>query len=772
MRSWIEWVVRHRKVVLTLTFVLTLLLMLPLRSLQVVIDPDEALPQTHPYIVANNEVERVFGNKLTTVIGVHILQGSVLDEANIAKIRRITERLKKVPGVVEKSIVSLTSPEVKTLVMSPAGPVSRPIVDGASTTRETIETNLKSAPVYEGLLISSDRRTAQIVAEFKKIPEGFGKVQAELHAAVDSEKDSNTEIWVGGVPTFLSLLERYSQRMAFLFPLAVLVIGLIHYEAFRTIQALILPLVTALLAVIWSLGVLGVSGQPVDVFNASTPILILAVAAGHAVQILKRYYEEFAKLRERSDSSDLREMNRNAVVNSLASVGPVMVVAGIVAAIGFFSLVVFEIKSIRVFGVFTGVGVLSTLVLELSFIPALRAMLPPPGKREFERESARTIWDRIVDGFYGIATRRRAGLSIVVAILIVFFGIGAFRLKIDNSQKSYFYGKIAERMDDDRLNQEMAGTNTLYLLLTKIGSGPVLSSEVIQGLDRIQTMVAQDADVGKSVSPADLARSIHWISHGGHSGDYRLPNDSNELNTYIQALGARSEQIPGLSADGSQALLQIFLKRDNTQFVDDLAGKIRTTAREVFPSDIDIKVGGGTTGGVALNEVMIREKVLNIVQIMGAVFIVSSLVFRSITAGVLILIPLFAALLANFGLMGWLGIPLQIATALVSAMAVGIGADYGIYLSYRIREELKKPGVAESDAILRAYRSAGKATLFVSSAVAGGFGLLMSSWGFMVHIWMGFLIALAMIVSAVSALTVFVALILRFRPKFIFGSRL
>jgi predicted RND superfamily exporter protein len=67
--------------------------------------------------------------------------------------------------------------------------------------------------------------------------------------------------------------------------------------------------------------------------------------------------------------------------------------------------------------------------------------------------------------------------------------------------------------------------------------------------------------------------------------------------------------------------------------------------------------------------------------------------------------------------------------------------------------------------------SAGKATIFVSTAVAGGFGVLVTSWGFTVHVWMGLLIALAMVVSAFATLTVFASLILTLRPKFIFNGK-
>ncbi len=167
---------------------------------------------------------------------------------------------------------------------------------------------------------------------------------------------------------------------------------------------------------------------------------------------------------------------------------------------------------------------------------------------------------------------------------------------------------------------------------------------------------------------------------------------------------------------------------------------------------------------------MIKEKILNILQIMGAVLIITTLAFRSLTAGLFILVPLVAAVFVNFGVMGLLGIPLQIATALVSAMAVGIGADYGIYMSFRMREELNASADEEA-AIEKAFLSAGKAVLFVSTAVAGGFGVLMLSFGFMVHIWMGFLISIAMLVSSIATLTLFPALIFTFRPKFIFNGK-
>ncbi|MFH4117658.1 hypothetical protein WAI56_19555, partial [Acinetobacter baumannii] len=95
------------------------------------------------------------------------------------------------------------------------------------------------------------------------------------------------------------------------------------------------------------MGMMGLFKQPMDIFNSPTPILILAIAAGHAVQLLKRYYEDFDRLI--AQGMEPKAANSEAVVQSLVRVGPVMVLAGGIAAAGFFSLLTFNIPTIRSF---------------------------------------------------------------------------------------------------------------------------------------------------------------------------------------------------------------------------------------------------------------------------------------------------------------------------------------------------------------------------------------------------------------------------------------
>lgn len=776
MRAYISWIIRYRKFVLFLTFLVTFGLLSQLRSLKIILDPDSTLPQTHPYIATGNFIEKNFGNKFTVVIGLTNKKGDIFEAAFLEKVQRITTKIQNSPAAVKSNISSLSARKSKNIEGSADGMVVKPLLEKIPTSPaefDILKKALSSNPVFSNLLVSKDGKTTQVIAEFKKIEGGFQAIEKVVQDIVAPEKDDSVEIDVSGLPIFLSQLERFSARMGFLFPIALLIIGLIHYEAFRTVQALVLPLVTALLAVVWAVGFLGLMKEPFDVFNASTPILILAIAAGHAVQILKRYYEEFASAKKQDPSASPRQLSETAVLHSLTKVGPVMFVACTVAALGFFSLMIFEIKSIRTFGIFSGAGVLSALILELTFIPALRVMLPPPGEKEILREKEESFWDRLTAYFFQLAMFKRKTVYWSVGIIVAILSVGGYWLKIDNSQKSYFYGNINAKVEDDRLNSRMAGTNPFYILIKGEKEDAIKRPDVLSFMESLQVHLEKDAQVGKTLSLVDFIKKMNLSMNADQPAFYKIPESQDLVAQYLLLYSNSGE--PGdfdsfVDYNYQNAVVTAFTKSDSSAYMEKLTKEIINFAEDKIPPGIQIQMGGGSLGGVALNQIMIEEKVLNILQIMGAVFIISALVFRSLLAGLLILVPLIAAVIVNFGIMGLLGIPLQIATALVSAMAVGIGADYGIYMSYRMREELRENN-DEHKALEKSFKSAGKAALFVSTAVAGGFGVLMFSFGFMIHLWMGFLIALAMLVSSITALTLFPALIFSLRPKFIFEKR-
>jgi predicted RND superfamily exporter protein/outer membrane lipoprotein-sorting protein len=745
-----------------------------LQYLKLVIDPAKTLPQHHPAVTVSEHIEKTFGSKFVVVIGITPKTGDAFQPIVLEKVRRMTDGLRDTPGVVKGNLLSLAARRAKSIHGTSEGMEVHPLMEAVPQTeagREALRRALQDNPAYLQAIVSQDGRTAAIIAEFLDDPKGFRGIMEKIHAVVDRERDERIDIAIGGLPAALAQIEIYSERMGILFPLALVIIAAIHYEAFRTIQGLLLPLVTGLLAVIWGLGVMGGAGVPMDTFNATTPILILAVAAGHAVQILKRYYEEYHRLRGTTAMPAI-EANQAAVVESVTRVGPAMLTAGIVAALGFFSLVVFDIAAIRTFGIFAGIGILNALWLEMTFIPAVRSWLPPPGEREGRLEREERIWDRLTHSIAEWVTGpNRTHGYVLVGVFLAVLLVGMFQVTVDNSPKHLFAKSLPFQQDDQTLNAQLGGTNSLYLLVEGRGADAIKDPGVLSAMEATQRFLEQQPYVGKTLSLADFVKRMNRAMHRDDPAYDRIPESRDLIAQYLLLYSMSGE--PGdfdsyVDYTYQSANIWVFLKTDSSAYFEDLKGRLTDFIGARFGDAVQVKIGGSVAQGAAINEAMVQGKILNILQFGGVILLVTALAFRSLAAGLLVLAPLALVVVTNFGVMGWTGVRLDIATAIISPMAVGIGADYAIYLIWRIREELAA-GEDERAAFQTALTTAGKAVLFVATAIAGGYLVLVFSWGFYLHLWMGTLIALAMAVSCAVALTVVPALILTLRPRFIFG---
>lgn len=769
-------IVRYNWLIVLLTIIVTCLLMSQVRHLQVIIDPNTFLPQKHPYVITTNTVEEIFGSKYTIVIGLIPRQGDILQQHVLEKIRRITNELSKTPRVVKENLLSVSARRAKSISGDTDGMKVQPLMAHVPETdeeRKLLRQAIESNPVYLNTVVSDDFHTAAVMVEFRNGSDGYRGMINAVEAIIKNERDETVDIILGGTPVFVSYLERYAERMAILLPIGLLIIGFIQYLAFRSIQGLFLPLLTAILAVAWGLGFMGATGISMDVFNSTTPILILAISAGHAVQVLKRYYEEYYRILDGSQLTK-REANSQAVVASLTKIATVMIAACGVAALGFYSLVVFELTSVRVFGILTGTGILSTLILELTFIPALRSLLPPPGDRERDVQLRQSFSHRTVSWIANwITGSKKRGVVIIGGLIILIAAAGIPKVVVESSTKSFFSTNLDFRQHDQILNSQLGGTNTVHFVFQGTSQDAIKDPRLLQTIADAQKFLEAQPYVGKSLSIADFVKRMHQAMSHNNPEFFRIPESRELISQYLLLYSMSGE--PGdfdsyVDYDYRVADLIVYLKTDSTVEFLSLLGRFNTFIESRLPNGVTVNIGGSIPNSAALAEVIVRNKLLNIAQVAVVVLAVASLVFRSVLAGILVLVPVLLAVFVNFGLMGWSGIRLNIPNSLSSAMAVGIGADYAIYLLYRLREELQN-GCPLDVAIRQTLLTAGKACLFVAFAIAGGYSVLWLSPGFYVHMWLATLIVSAMLVSALSALTLVPLAILILKPRFILGDR-
>ena len=765
LASYARFVVRHHWLVLGAILVATVVLGWAATRLRVEVDPDELLPQQHPFVQALNDMHRIFGDKNLVVIGLFPHDGNVFTPAFLAKLADVTERIRRIPGANPALVDSLAAPHVKNVrgtgdTVTVERIMETPPTDKAGA--DAVRARAFATDLFVGTLVTADGSAAAVHATFELTPQtpGYRNLHAAVLAALAEVDDGSFTYRLAGPVVLVSQLSEYADRMAYFFPLALVVIGLVHYHAFRTLQALFLPLLTALLSVLWALGLMGIVGVTLDPFNMTTPILILVVAAGHAVQVLKRFYEEY------EHTQNVHE----AVVRSLAHVGPVMLGAGTVAALSFCSLVTFQTASIRTFGVFTAFGIVSALVIELTVIPAVRALLPAPRGREVAREAAA---HPILDGFLHLAARGASGrraLAVFAGTAIVLLACaGASRwIMVDTSLKREFSATDPVRVDDAALNTRFAGTNTLVALVEGDQDGALEDPAILRAIAGMQDRLAAEPGVGKATSYVDILKRMHAATTADDPNASVLPDSKELIAQYLflySLSGGDNDLDTILDANHRIAKVYFLVHEDSTRYGEDFIAKAQRIVRETFPAGYHVRYSGTLASNSAATQVMVEGKLQNIAQIAVITFVVAALLLRSLVGGLLVAAPLALAVAVNFGVMGVLGIPLDTMTAAISAMAVGIGADYAMYFLFRAREELGR-GDELTAALQRALLTSGKAILFVSSAIAVGYATLCLS-GFAFHVQLGALVALAMVVSSVSTLVLLPAIIGYLRPAFL-----
>ncbi|HZX48080.1 MAG TPA: MMPL family transporter [Nitrospirota bacterium] len=932
LRKHIERIVRFPVTTILLAVFITVVFAFQISGLHMVLDPKALLPQDHPYVKLNNEIEKQFGGSRVVIIGLASKDGDIFNPSDIEKIRKINEEVKTLPGILENNVVSIADRKVKVVKAEGDSLEINSLLDGIEYTPEgmkKLKDRVNSNPAFINSLISRDGTVAAIILDFKggdsnwqnkqsqiiipplvkggeggfetasiipsafaqedwkkwqqqdKKPEpsplagegkGGGAADAESKAPADGDakwpaggesgwkagggeadweqwyvsdskiyngvleivnkyKDANTEIYIGGLPVALSFLEADSWRMSrYIYPVAVIIIMFILYLAFRSIQGMILPIICALLSVVWAVGLMGLFKIPLDPWNMMTPILILAVAAGHSVQILKRYYEELGKGEGQDVSAEAShwgiDASRQAVTASLTKIGPVMITAGIVAAASFASLLTFQLKTFQSFGLFTAFGILSALVLEMTFIPAARSLMRPPRKvagrnaksGDFalhagvgemspsplrgEGRGEGGLLDRFLLAISGLVIRRSwvVWLGLIVVIAVSVYGIK--QLTVINSLKSLFFESTQFRKDDAALNKYFGGTATFYVYLEGQEPDAMKDPAVLHAIENLQKEIEAIPEVGKTQSYVDYVKATNQSMNGGDPAYRTIPDSRATISEFLflfSLSGSDGEMNRFLDYQYQKSVIWVFLRDDSTVLGEKLIAIVNKYSPPSqpspikgegvnvpsplagegqgggagFPPGIKVGVAGSIPVMMALNETMVSGKIWNILQIAGIVFVITSIVLRSPVGGILVLLPLGIAVLTNFGVLGLFGIGLGVGTAAISAMAVGFGADYSIYLLYRLREEVrsrkqeagtKSPEI--DDAIKVTLLTAGKAIIFVAAALSAG-GLTLLFTGYYLHME-GFLVPLAMITSSLATLIVLPAIVKVVKPGFIY----
>jgi len=681
---------------------------------------------------------------------------SVFDPGALEMAARVAGRLAASPVVV-----GVESPATTLLVApSPLGPLPRHLVEEGEVAddRESLAEAALSDPGWVGQLVSADGRTGAVVVELEgSSSETAIRAYEALDAALaPAEALGFRFARVGGPVEFVVAggeLERATARMV---PVMVLLVGAILWLLFRSLIAAAVGLVTVGIAVVWTMGMLGWLGWAQNSLTQTLPPLVLVIGVCDAVHLLALYAG--AASREPGDS---RAERRARIERVAADVAPPCTMTTLTTAAGFLSFTTAPLESFNRFGVVAALGVTAALVLTFSLLPLLLLAVP---SRHVRAADVSRRWDGLLHRLVSLAEGRARTVLAATLVLAVGAGGGLTRLRVDASFEELYGAQSRVVQWVDFVAEHLRRPDTLEIELRLPEDRELAEPGTLAVIEELSQRLEAEAIFGEARSVLTPLHATRRLLEPESHAPYAPDTERNRgLLAVVRAFGA------GVGEDGLGRWVDAERRRVRISVDSDKPPQevMRRVLAEVDDWLADLPPGwsGRATGPLAVVADMVESirstQLRSFAAAFAAVLVLVTLYLRSFGWALLAMLPTVLPVLLTLGTMGALGLPLDVGSAMVAAVVLGVAVDDTIHLLDHFRRR-RAVGASPERALREAVAHVGRALVTTSVALAIGFSALaLSPWQSVASF--GAVAAVAIAAALVAALVVLPSLVLGIR---------
>ena len=596
---------------------------------------------------------------------------------------------------------------------------------------------------------------------------------AEIRDLLDNYR-GEAQIYLGGAPMIADDLVTFVRGDLSSFSFGVLAfiilaLGLI----FRKLRWVALPLACCAIAGVTMVGILGLMDWRVTVVSSNFISLLLIITISLTVHLTVRYRE----LRATRRSSNHDKLMRHAILSMFKP----CLYTGLTTAVAFGSLIVSGISPIISFGWMMVIGVFAAIVVVFGVFPAVLSLLP-----QDQTKLSSDLRLGVTTGLARLTARLNNQVLAIYAVITLLSIVGLAQLKVENSFIDYFREKT-EIFQGMTLFDEKLGGTLSFDVIVDLPDEP----EDVDGFDDGFGDSFDDGfgdggddDAYYFTAPKmDLVEEIHRyldddpqtgkvLSFGAVVQLARQLNGNEPIDGVLWAvLYSRIPETlkdtvlkPFISIEENQLRFNVrVIESDPDLKRNELLQRVERGIEEKFGfSDDQVNVTGVLVLYNNVLQSLYESQILTLGVVMFVIMLMFLLLFRSLAIAMICIIPNAIAAAFVLGIMGWLGIPLDIMTITIAAISVGIGVDNTIHYMHRFRREYPRFGNYRQT-MFYCHNSIGRAMYFTSMTIVAGFSILALS-NFIPTIVFGLLTSLAMLVALIGSLTLLPQLLIVFKP--------
>ncbi len=747
-------VVRYRWVFVIAFLLITVFFAVRLPKLEVDPEIKSMLPKDLPARVNLAKIEEIFGG--TEMIIVVISADDILEPQVLKRIKKISKQIRRVKAfdrVVSLFTLKQIKGEAGQMIVDPA--VRR--IPTSQRRREKLRAELKDNDMVYGSVVSRDFKHAAVIG-FLSFNATDEQALSQVNRVI-ADNPGPGEITIGGMPFIRkTVAEDMRADMRKLLPGGVLVMPLFLLVCFRQFRGVLLPGAVTLMAIIFAMGFLQIIGWKVHIVTILLPVFLIAVANNYGIHVVARYQEHN---RPGSDLTSF-ELAKTGVRELFLPI----VATGITTGAGVLSLMTHIVIPARQVGVLGAVGVVFALLGSLLFIPAMLAILPrakPIAAVRVDSETKELWLEKTLKKTAKVVTRNPKAIVGTVVVVAIPFAIGITLLAIDTDPVNYFPKDSPVVKVTEIINRSFGGSTSI----AAVAKGDIKDPSLVKQIDALEQHLAAHPNVDTTLSIAKVVRKMNEIMHDGDPAYDRIPDTRDAIAQYFFLYSMSGDpddfdKMVDYPYQHAQVLARV--NQSSTSVALDVARHVKDHIRGLRDNPFII-VGGFTELFSELVGHIVWGQVTSLLLSIVLVAAIVAIQFRSFYAAILSALPLVTALILLFGLMGYMGIELNVVTAMLSSVMIGVGVDYTIHFLWRYRTE-RQNGLEPADAIFRTLTTSGRGIVFNALSVTVGFAVLMIS-AFLPINFFGFLVVVSIIACLIGALVVLPAICLVVRPSFL-----
>jgi predicted RND superfamily exporter protein len=627
----------------------------------------------------------------------------------------LTDTLSQIPDISEA--ISLAN--VEDIIGIPEGLEIKnllPAAKGISIDIAAIKSRIKQNPFVYGNLISRDFNTVAIMliqanntAEHQSSSEFKQEINDSIYNVLQKETErTGHRFHVGGqMITDSEITSLMQLDIKTFFPLSLLISAIFLLIIFRNAVSIISPLVTVFISLIWVMGLKGFVNSPITPVSTTLFALITIIGLANSIHLISQFRIEYDNLRDK----------QQAIIAALKIAGSPCFFTSLTTAVGFGSLITSPIPAIYDLGIYAAIGIMSSFLLSILIIPISLLWLKPGSLVSFQRDPAavRQLLTKIAD----INEHYRWLVILIFSVITVLMAAGISRIQIEGSMIEYLKPKTRLYQDTRFLDNRLSGVSTSEIIING-AEDTFKNPKVLATIAALQTQLATVPQVSISYSMVDYLKMINRALNGDDPAFYTVPETQEGVAQCLlmYEISGGSEIEKYVTADYAIARISVVTKQMNA------------SQNSYLFSNIDAFLSSHLTGlavqvtGIDFLVNQITQRIIltqaNSLTTAFIIILILMLLIFGIKLGLLSVLPNVFPVVFFLGLMGWAGFRLNMATAIIASVAIGMVVDDTIHYFTHFKHEYRQSGDIRL-AMRTALLKVGRALVFTSLVLVTGF---------------------------------------------------